>query len=84
VRETAAKRFVLPDFSQRVHAPGPLGLLGQQGVDAFGKVREFVRVVSTGNDRESLEPNALGVAIAIGARRRLFDDSVARCRRHKW
>ena len=84
MREAAAKRLVLPDFSQRIHASGTLGLLGQQDVDTFGKICEVVRVVSTRNDREPLESNAFDVAIAIGARRRLFDNSVARCRRHKW
>jgi hypothetical protein len=82
VRETAAKRFVLADFGQCVNASCPLGLLRHESVDTFGKICEFVRRVSAGNDRDSLEPYTLDMAITIGTRRRLFDDPVARCRRH--
>ena len=83
MREAAAQRLVFPDLGQRVDAARALGLLRHESVDAFGKICEFVRRVSARNDRDSLEPNTLDMALTIGTRRRLFDDSVARCRRHK-
>jgi hypothetical protein len=77
VSQAASQRFMFPDFSERFEASRARRLLGKEGIDTTCEIRELVGRVSTGDDGESFESDALDVGVAIGVCRCPFDDPVA-------